>query len=125
MIHQAPVAPAIPVVDMERAKKFYHEMLGLELVESQSMGGAVFAAGEGTKLYLYERAPSTADHTLAGFQVQDIEEEVADLSAKGVEFLEYDTPPIVTENSIATIGNLKAAWFKDSEGNILSINQAN
>lgn len=123
MLNQAPVTASIPVLDINRAKVFYGETLGLGLVEDMAMGGAIFEAGAGTKLYLYQREPSKADHTLAGFQVADIEEEVADLAAKGVEFMEYSAGPIQTENFIATLGDVKAAWFKDTEGNILSLNQ--
>lgn len=59
--------------------------------------------------------------TAAGWEVEDIEKEVAELRSHGVVFEEYDLPGIKTVNGIAVIGNEKAAWFKDSEGNILNI----
>lgn len=123
MLTQAPVAAAIPVVEPERAKKFYLEILGLTLLEDIQPGGAIVAAGEGSKLMLYQREPHQADHALATFYVEDIEEEVADLAAKGVEFVEYHAGPIQTENFIATLADGKAAWFKDSEGNVLNLMQ--
>ncbi|MBI2984974.1 MAG: VOC family protein [Candidatus Kerfeldbacteria bacterium] len=123
MLSAAPVSPTIPVVDMERARAFYTDKLGLTMTETDATGGVMLQAGEGTKIYLYKRESSKADHTLAGFLVADIEEEVADLVAKGVEFMEYDQEPIRTENFIATIDGQKAAWFKDSEGNILGLTQ--
>ncbi len=123
MLTQAPVTAAIPVVELDRAKKFYVETLGLELLEEHAPGNVIVGAGEGSRLSLYQREPHQADHALATFYVQDIEEEVADLAAKGVEFVEYHAGPIQTENFIATLGDGKAAWFKDSEGNVLNLMQ--
>jgi hypothetical protein len=68
-------------------------------------------------------AAGTAQHTLAGWQTDHIEKEVKELQARGVVFEEYDLPGLKTVNSIATTGTNKAAWFKDSEGNILGIVQ--
>jgi catechol 2,3-dioxygenase-like lactoylglutathione lyase family enzyme len=123
MLNQFPVMACIPVTDMERAKKFYGETLGLTAGMADGMGGQVFTAGGGTGLYLYKRGPSTADHTLAGWRVDDIEAEVADLVAKGIAMEEYHTDQIDTENGIATWDEEKAAWFKDPDGNILSLGQ--
>jgi hypothetical protein len=86
-------------------------------------GIAIFECGNGTRMELYQRGPSKADHTVATFEVSDIEEEVNALRGKGVNFEEYDMPGIKTQNGIATQGSVKAAWFKDSEGNILCIHQ--
>ena len=66
--------------------------------------------------------PSAASQ--AFWQVQDVESEVAELKAKGVVFEEYSSPEMKTENSIMTAGGAKAAWFKDSEGNIMAIIQS-
>ena len=62
-------------------------------------------------------------HTQAIWLVEDVESEVAALKARGVVFEEYDVPSLSTVNSIATIGPNKGAWFKDSEGNLLSLGQ--
>jgi hypothetical protein len=77
-------------------------------------------------MYLYQRAATKADHTVATFMVDDIEKEVMELRGKGVKFEEYNIPSmkIKTVNGIATYGDMmKAAWFKDTEGNILSLGQ--
>lgn len=99
------------------------EKLGLQPVDMPSVGGAMFACGEGTQLYLYQRDTATkADHTVAGWKVDNIEEVVQALRERGVVFEQYDLPGLKTdEHGIATIGPGKSAWFKDTEGNILSI----
>ena len=126
MLTNSPIRPTIPVVDLDRAKRFYKTRLGLNPVpaNNDNMSGiAIFECGNGTRMELYQRGPSKADHTVATFEVSDIEEEVNALRGKGVNFEEYDMPGIKTQNGIATQGSVKAAWFKDSEGNILCIHQ--
>jgi predicted enzyme related to lactoylglutathione lyase len=126
MLTNSPIRPTIPVVDLDRAKRFYETRLGLKPVPANSdntSGMAIFECGNGTRVELYQRGPSKADHTVATFEVSDIEEEVNILREKGVSFEEYDMPGIKTQNGIATQGSVKAAWFKDSEGNILCIHQ--
>lgn len=121
MLSTAPVAPTLPVMDMARAKAFYVDKLGLKVV-SESPAGTTLAAGSGTHLLLYPRAEATkAEHTAAGFDVADVTAEVRDLRAKGVTFEEYDTPGLKTEDGIAHLGPFLAAWFKDTEGNIIGI----
>ncbi len=123
MLTKAPYAVTIPVVDLNRAKNFYETKLGLKK-SGDAPGGIWYEAGQGQKIMLYEREPTKADHTVLGFEVEDIEREVKELQGRGVVFEEYDLPNLKTENHIATMGEWKAAWFKDTEGNILSINQS-
>ena len=126
MLANSPVMPTIPVVDLNRAKRFYEIALGLKPAPTKNDNipdTATFECGNGTRIELYQRAPSKADHTVATFEVSDTEEEVNALRGKGVIFEEYDMPEIKTQNGIATHGPHKAAWFKDSEGNILCIHQ--
>jgi predicted enzyme related to lactoylglutathione lyase len=126
MLTNSPVRPTIPVVDLVRAKRFYETTLGLKPVpvnDKSTSGIAMFDCGNGTRIELYQRGPSKADHTVATFEVSDIEDEVNALRRKGVVFEEYDMPEIKTQNGIATQGSIKAAWFKDSEGNIICIHQ--
>jgi predicted enzyme related to lactoylglutathione lyase len=122
MLSENSIVTTIPVVDMERAKTFYKEKLELKLIEEMDEG-LVFEAGNNTQLYLYKRDQTKADHTVASFMVGDIETEVNHLKNKGVLFEEYDLPNIKTVNSIATSGKFKSAWFKDTEGNIISVSQ--
>jgi len=125
MLTNAMVIPTLPAIDLKRAKKFFDEKLGLKVVMEDPSPGVMLQCGKGTMLYIYQRAQSKADHTLASFVVDDIEAEVKELKRKGVKFEEYDIPSIglKTVNSIATIGKEKSAWFKDSEGNILAVMQ--
>lgn len=121
MLSTAPVAPTIPVVDMERAKAFYIDKLGLKLV-GENPGGASLEAGDGTLLLLFPRAEATkAEHTVAGFYVADVEAEVAALREKGIVFQDIDMPGLKTENGIAHFGPTTAAWFKDTEGNVIGV----
>jgi predicted enzyme related to lactoylglutathione lyase len=126
MLTNSPIRPTIPVADLNRAIKFYEITLGLKPVPDNNEttpGIAVFECGNSTLIELYQRGPSKADHTVATFEVSNIEEEVNVLRGKGVNFEEYDMPEIKTQNGIATQGSVKAAWFKDTEGNILCIHQ--
>jgi catechol 2,3-dioxygenase-like lactoylglutathione lyase family enzyme len=123
MLGSASVSATLPVVDLKRARQFYEEILGLKLVKEDPSPGATLRAGKGTYIYLYQRGASKADHTVAAFTVDDVEAEVRQLKEKGVRFEDYDYPSlgIKTVNGIATMDGVKAAWFKDPEGNILGV----
>jgi len=127
MLTNSAVYATIPAMDIKRAKKFYEDKLGLKVMMEDPSPGIMFMAGKGTMLYVYQRAASKADQTLATFEVDDIAAEVKQLMGMGVKFEEYDMPKmgIKTVNGIATMtssmGDMKSAWFKDSEGNILNM----
>lgn len=123
MLTKAEVHPTLPAVDLKRARKFYEGVLGLKVIKEDPSPGILFGAGSGTAIYLYQRGATKADHTEASFKVKDVEAEVKELKAKGVKFEEYNIPgmKIKTVNGIATFDGYKAAWFKDTEGNILAI----
>jgi predicted enzyme related to lactoylglutathione lyase len=125
MLTNSMVAPSLPAVDIKRARKFYEEKLGLKVVMEDPSPGVMLQAGAGTMIYVYQRAATKADHTVASFKVDNIEAEVKELKNKGIKFEEYDMPKtgIKTINGIATMGTMKGAWFKDSEGNILALTQ--
>lgn len=123
MLTNAPVHPTLIAVDLSRAKIFYQETLGLKLVKEDPASGVLFQAGNGTYLYIYERAATKAEHTVASFYVDDVETTVEELQSKGVKFEFVDLPSlgVNTVDGVATLGKMKAAWFKDTEGNILGI----
>ena len=121
MLTNAKVNPTLPVVDLERAKKFYEEKLGLKVLQEDPSPGAILQAGDGTTLYIYQRAATKADHTAASFTVKDVEGTVKGLKAKGVVFEDIDSPGLKTVDGIFTMGELKGAWFKDTEGNTLAV----
>jgi catechol 2,3-dioxygenase-like lactoylglutathione lyase family enzyme len=112
----------IPAHDLERAKKYYTEKLGFTS-PSEAPGGLIYHCKDSWFLLYPSRGAGTAQHTLGGWAVNDIEAEMAELRARGVVFEEYDLPGLKTVNGIATIGADRAAWFKDSEGNILGLIQ--
>lgn len=119
------ITPTIPVTDINKSREFYENVLGLTPSAMEvPPDGMLYDAGDGTHLFIYQRGPSKADHTLASFTVENIGEAVDQLSQKGVAFEHYDMPNLKTdEKGIAVMGNAKSAWFKDPDGNILSIVQ--
>ncbi|HYM65236.1 MAG TPA: VOC family protein [Candidatus Sulfotelmatobacter sp.] len=128
MLNNSPVTPTIAVTDLKRAKDFYGGKLGL--TEDSSMSdenGVLYNAGLGSKLYIYSRPnPPTADHTQVSFKVDNIDTSIDELSSKGVTFEHYDMPEMglkTDEKGVATLGKVKSAWFKDPDGNILSLLQ--
>lgn len=114
-------AAALPAQDLERAKAFYRDKLGLTPTQ-EDPGGLMYslAAGTGFGVFPSSGKPS-GTHTQMGIEVEDVEGAVKDLQAKGVKFEEYDTPGLKTVNGIADMGGSKLAWFKDSEGNLIVI----
>jgi len=126
MLANSPIAPMLPVVNLERARSFYENKLGLPLNEAISSEEALmFDCGGGTQLGVYRRAtPTQADHTAAIWIVDDIEDAVRELKARGIEFEHYDLLGLTTnQQGIADVANERAAWFKDPEGNFLGIVQ--
>jgi catechol 2,3-dioxygenase-like lactoylglutathione lyase family enzyme len=121
MLAKYRVYATIPATDMQRAKRWYEEKLGLKPA-SEAEYGATYMLGDGTGFFLYPTEfAGKAPNTLMGFVSADVAKDVAALKKRGVKFEEYDMPGLKTVNSIATMGTVKGAWFKDSEGNILSI----
>ena len=122
MLSTAPLRAYIPVSNLQRARKFYEATLGLKPGE-QYGGGVIYRCGE-TEAFLYLTPNAgTSKASQAFWQVADVEAEVTELKARGVVFEEYDMPGIKTQNSIATGGGAKTAWFKDTEGNIMAVSQ--
>ena len=114
----------MPASDMERAKAWYADKLGLKPTESEEVG-AYYSVGSGRFLLSPSQFAGTNQATAMALEVDDLESVVAELKTKGVVFEDYDIPGVETKNNIATFeaeGRLvSAAWFKDSEGNILSV----
>jgi catechol 2,3-dioxygenase-like lactoylglutathione lyase family enzyme len=113
----------LPVVDMRRARAFYEDKLGLAAGKERPNGEVVYRL-EGTTVALYPRGqPTRADHTALSFEVKDLSAEVKQLTARGVTFEEYDLPGLKTVNKVCVLGSEKAAWLKDTEGNILCLHE--
>ncbi len=123
MLANSPIYPSLPATDLERARRFYAEKLGLT-PESEGAEGLWYRCGKDTRFAVFtSQGEASGTHTQAMWLVENVESEVAALKARRVVFKEYDLPSLRTVNSIATIGPGKGAWFKDSEGNLLSLAQ--
>ncbi|MGC1174620.1 VOC family protein [Polaromonas sp.] len=123
MLKSAPLYSYVPASDMARARQFYEDKLALGRGRS-SGPGLIFQCAGGTGFFLYPTSNAgTNEASCAFWQVGDIKATVAWLKGRGVEFEEYDTPDMKTEGSIFTGGGAMAAWFKDTEGNIMAVVQ--
>jgi catechol 2,3-dioxygenase-like lactoylglutathione lyase family enzyme len=118
------VMVAIPVRDVEQARRFYEDVLGLRFVGGPRADGSFeYECGAGSGLFTYptEENAGTSPATLAAWQVDDIEMVATQLRQRQVVLEEYDMPGLKTEAGIATLPGAKALWFKDPDGNILNV----
>lgn len=122
MLSKARAAAALPASDLGRAKKFYGEVLGLS-VKQENPDGVEYNCGGGTSVFVYPSSyAGTNQATAAGFEVDDLDASMKDLAGRGLTFEEYDLPGIKTEKGVVTMPDgSRGAWFKDTEGNILSL----
>jgi catechol 2,3-dioxygenase-like lactoylglutathione lyase family enzyme len=112
----------IAVKNLETAKKFYEETLGLTQIGAEGQEVIVFRSGSST-IYVYKSQYAGTNQATAVTWVvgKDIEGVVQELKSKGVTFEHYDMPDMTREDDIHVAGNMKVAWFKDPDGNILNI----
>ena len=122
MLVSSMIVTTIPVTDLDRAKHFYAEALGLKVLW-ESPASVRFGCGGGTELSIFRRTSSTADHTLAHFEVADIETVVGELERREVKFIDYADGPLQSTGHIAQIGPARGAWLRDPDGNILGLRQ--
>jgi catechol 2,3-dioxygenase-like lactoylglutathione lyase family enzyme len=108
----------VAVKDLDRAKRFYEQTLGLELADKQEPGTASYQTGGG-ELFVYESEHAgTNKATAVTWIVGDVDGAVQSLKAKGVKFEHYDLPGMTREGDVHVADSMKAAWFKDPDGNI-------
>ncbi len=113
----------LPVKDLARARDFYERQLGLEPQGAKPDGKFIYRLGA-TELALFPKPEGTkAEHTALSFRVDDIDRAVLELKARGVRFADYDLPGLKTVNHVCVLGAEKAAWFEDTEGNILCLHE--
>ena len=122
MISATMVVATLPVTDLARAKEFYRDTLGLGLLWENPVS-VRFRCGDASELSVFKRPATDTEHTLAHFEVTDLEAVVQALAAKGVGFIDYTEGPLVTTGHIAQIGPARAAWFRDPDGNTLGLRQ--
>jgi catechol 2,3-dioxygenase-like lactoylglutathione lyase family enzyme len=124
MLDDAPIFASIPAKDIERARRWYEEKLGLTPIQDLGPNGLVYRTRK-TNFVVYPTPyAGTGKHTLAGWVVPDIDATMKEMRDRGVTFEDYDgTNGPKTENGVARADGGAAAWFKDSEDNVLNLNE--
>lgn len=122
-LNEYPVMATAAVSDIDRAREFYEGTLALTSDPAAPDGTAGYRCGGGTHLFVYpSRHAGTATATVATFTVDDVEAVVAELTARGVVFQQYDEPGIATdERGIAGGPGMRVAWFTDPDGNTFAV----
>ena len=123
MLTTAPVTTMLPVKDLNRARAFYEGKLGLKPVGLKPDGKFTYDCGGATLALFPKEGGTKADHTAVSFNVPDIAASIAELERAGVTFEDYDFPGLKTVGHVCVLGAEKAAWFLDTEGNILCLHQ--
>ena len=126
MLSDSKVEANIPASDLKRAREFYADKLGMKPSQEFGEEALAYRTAGGTAFNVYRTEyAGKAEHTIAQWHVTDIDSEVRDLKAKGVTFEVYaDMPGVQWDGKIAEIPGMgRAAWFKDSEGNIMCIDE--
>jgi len=125
MLQKSRAAATIPASDLARARAFYEGKLGLTPdPDADERDGLMYRCGEGTVFLVFESTGSSSgNHTQLGLEVDDIDAEVSALRDKGVQLENYDSPGLKTEDGIAQMPVGRGGWFKDPDGNLISIFQ--
>ena len=130
-LERVTVATRLPAQDLERARRFYAEKLGLEPVEERP-GGLRYRCASGEFVLFQSAGAPSGDHTQMALEVDDLEATMRGLRARGVVFEEFDLPGLTSVDGVVEVeGNYpskggvgeRAVWFRDSEGNLLGIGQ--
>ena len=122
MFESATAHATIAVSDIDRAKKFYGEILGFKVKDDRS-DGVTYQAGESWFLVYPSEFAGTNKATYLSFEVSNLETAAKELRDRGIVFEEYDMPGLKTVDGIAEIQGVKGAWFKDPDGNILAVGE--
>ena len=111
----------IAVKNLKAAKKFYEGGLGFKAVHAEGEEAITYKSGKSQLLVYRSQFAATNKATAATWLVPDVESVVKELTAKGIAFEHYDFPGMTRKGDVHIAGNLKNAWFKDPDGNILAI----
>ena len=125
MLDHSAVEANVPAADLDRARQFYSDKLGLNPIAEYGGEALRYQTASGTFFNIYKTEyAGQAGHTIAQWHVNDVDKEVRDLLGKGIVFEVYDMPGVEWNGQVATMPGMgKAAWFKDSEGNIMCIDE--
>lgn len=125
MFENLMAAAVLPAADLDRAKAWWHDVLDRDPVYVDDAAGNLFYDVGGTLLLVYRTDfAGTAQNTAFNLATDDLDRDVAALRTRGVVFHEYDFPGLKTVDGIAELGDLRGAWFSDSEGSIIAISEA-
>ena len=124
MLTDSPAFSGFAVNDLDAARRFYADTLGLQVTDVPEMGGLMrLQLGSGTQVLVYAKPDHVpATFTVLNFPVPDVEKAVDELAGRGVKFQRYENPP-TDEKGIMRAGGPLIAWFRDPAGNILSVLQ--
>ena len=113
----------LAVKDLDRARKFYEDVLGLQRVEDEDQEVIAYRSGKSTINVYRSQFAGTNKATAITWEVDDINDAIRDLKAKGVAFEHYQIPGLRQEGDVyvAAQGGFRTAWFKDPDGNILNV----
>ena len=118
MLSDSMLVTTVAVTDLDRARGFFGDQLGLPLIDETPFA-LRFAAGQ-TQMSVRRGQPNVGQ-TVAHFEVSGLDELVRDLSSRGVAFQEYETPKTV--GFIAQVGPARGAWFTDPDGNVFGLRE--
>jgi catechol 2,3-dioxygenase-like lactoylglutathione lyase family enzyme len=121
MLGDRNATPNIAVKDLEKARHFYQDTLGLEAVGKEGDEVIVFRSGSSTMNVYRSEYAGTNKATAVTWQVDDVDDAVRELKAKGIAFEHYDMPEMTREGDVYVSGTFRTAWFKDPDGNILNL----
>ncbi|CAH0123023.1 MULTISPECIES: VOC family protein [unclassified Microbacterium] len=114
----------LPAADLDRARRWWHDVLGRDPVYAEPESGSLFyAIGDMTVLVYSTDFAGTAQNTALNLVTDDLDRDTTALRTNGVVFHDYDLPGLKTVDGIADLGGLRSAWFSDSEGNIIAIGE--
>jgi len=123
MLSSLTIYTVLPARDLDRARAFYRDKLGLEPT-MEKPGMLAYSGPSGYLFQLYETdAAGTSQNTQMGLSTAHLDDDMAELRGRGVEFEEYDFVGLKTDNGITFVGTERSAWFKDTEGNTICISQ--
>jgi catechol 2,3-dioxygenase-like lactoylglutathione lyase family enzyme len=124
MLKTSAVTTILPVSDLQRASDFYENTLGLLPKGYTPEGNLLYSFGEGFFIALSKHPEDVFDeYTALSFEVEDLNEAISELKEKGISFIKYPVADAKAKGLIYEMQGEKAAWFKDTEGNIISIHQ--
>ena len=124
MLTHSHITTILLVVEMDRARRFYEDKLGLLPEGERSDGSFWMRSGDGGSVALIPRPDrKKSEYTAMSFEVADIDSEIQDLERRGVQFEDYDLPGLKTVNHVFATSDEKCAWLSDTEGNILCLHQ--